>query len=205
MAPPPPPPSPANFTFPPSLAPFNVSKEDYLVKLNEDAPTKLENLAAGAIVFSSHHADQQDRILLVQRASHDSMPDRWEIPGGAIDDGETVLAGLAREVWEESGLEVSGLGAAAWGGEVFRTRGGKHVCKFTFVVEAKDSSEVRLDPNEHQDYVWATEAECRARVAVRSEEGKTDTELMFTTAPQEAAILRAFAWRKEDHGASIPL
>lgn len=195
----------ANFIFPPALSPFNAPKEDYLIKLNEDAPTNLGDLAAGAIVFSSHHADRQDRVLLVQRASHDSMPNRWEIPGGAVDDGETILAGLAREVWEESGLKVKRLEAVVWEGDVFRTRSGKHVCKFTFVVEAENSSEVKLDPNEHQDYVWATEAECRARVAVRSEEGKSDTELVFTTAAQEAAILRAFSWRKQNHGASIPL
>ncbi|ROW12442.1 hypothetical protein VMCG_00825 [Cytospora schulzeri] len=199
MAPPPPPPT--DFTFPPSLSPFNVTKEDYLIKLNENAPNRMEHIAAGAIVFSTHHTDQQDRILLVQRASHDSMPNKWEIPGGAVDDGETILAGLAREVWEESGLKVKKLEAAVWEGEVFRTTRGKHVCKFTFVVEAENSSEVKLDPNEHQDHVWATEEECRAKVAKRSKEGKSDTELVFTTAPQEAAILRAFAWRKQVHGA----
>lgn len=203
MAPPPPP--PASFTSPPTLSPFNISKEDYLTILNKDAHTRLDHLAAGAIVFSSHHTDQQDRILLVQRASHDSMPNRWEIPGGAVDDGETVLAGLAREVWEESGLKVKKMEAVVWVGDVFRTTRGKHVCKFTFVVEAENSSEVRLDPNEHQDYVWATEEECRAKRAERSSEGKSDTELVFTTALQEAAILRAFSWRKQVRGSSITL
>lgn len=211
MAPPPPP--PANLTFPPSLSPFVASKEDYLSKLNEDAPTRLDGLAAGAVVFSNHHTDRQDRILLVQRASHDSMPNRWEIPGGAIDDGETVLGGLAREVWEESGLKVRNVEAAVWEGEgtgagarqVFRTTRGKHICKFTFVVETEDSRKVKLDPNEHQDYAWATEEECRARRVVRSEDGRRVTELVFTTSAQEAAILRAFAWRKRIHGGSVPL
>ncbi|KUI65029.1 MutT-like protein [Cytospora mali] len=203
MAPTPSP--PASFTFPPLLFPFNVSKEDYLSKLNEDAATKLDHLATGAIVFSSHHTDQQDRILLVQRASHDSMPNRWEIPGGAVDDGETILNGLAREVWEESGLKVKNMEAAVWEGQMFRTTRGKRVCKFTFVVEAENSGEVKLDPNEHQDHVWATEEECRAKRVVRSEEGKGATKLVFTTAPQEAAILKAFAWWKENRGASIPV
>lgn len=205
MAPPPPP--PADFTTQPSLSGYNILFRDYLSKLNEAAITKLEGLATGAVIFSAHHpADQPDRVLLVQRASHDSMPNRWEIPGGAVDEGETVLGGVVREVWEESGLEVrrftasvgSGDGLAA--GAVFQTRRGTFIFKLTFVVEVEDSSAVTLDPDEHQDYVWATEEECRAKLVDRSAEGKGPTELVFTTAAQEWAIMRAFEIRRKDHG-----
>ncbi|KAK7698532.1 hypothetical protein SLS64_012400 [Diaporthe eres] len=205
MAPPPPP--PADFTFDPPLADYNTLIHDYLSKLNETAIPKLEGLATGAVIFSAHHpADQPDRVLLVQRASHDSMPNKWEIPGGAVDDNETVLGGLVREVWEESGLEVrrftasvgSGGGLAA--GAVFQTRRGRFIFKPTFVVEVEDSAAVALDPDEHQDYVWATEEECRAKLVDRSAEGKAPTELVFTTAAQEWAILRAFKTRRKDRG-----
>ncbi|KAJ0107696.1 nudix domain protein [Diaporthe amygdali] len=203
MAPPPPP--PADFTFDPSLSAYNVLIHDYLSKLNETATPKLEGLATGAVVFSTHHpADQHDRVLLIQRASHDSMPNRWEIPGGAVDADETVLGGLAREVWEESGLKVSRVASSVSPGEglaagaVFRTTRGRFVFKLTFVVDVEDSSAVMLDPNEHQDYVWATEEECRAKRVERSAEGKGATELVFTTAAQEEAILTAFEVRKRD-------
>lgn len=201
MAPPPPPPD--NFAFPPSLAPFNISKEDYLSRVNEAGPVRLDGLIVGGLVFSDHHADAEDRILLVQRASHDSMPNKWEIPGGAVDDGETILDALAREVREESGLKVKRMEAAVREGEdvgagdIFNATRGRVFSKFTFVVEAENSSEVRLDPNEHQDYVWATEEEFRAKRVERLGEGKGVTELVFTTPAQEAAIARAFKWRKE--------
>ena len=200
----PPPPPPADFTVDPCLSGYDVLFHDYLDKLNETAAPKLEGLATGAVVFSTHHpAEEPDRVLLVQRASHDSMPNRWEIPGGAVDADETVLGGLAREVWEESGLKVrrftasvsSGEGLAA--GAVFRTTRGRFIFKLTFVVEVDGSAAVTLDPHEHQDYVWATEEECRAKLVQRSAEGKGPTDLVFTTAAQEEAVMRAFETRRK--------
>lgn len=190
-----------------SLAKYNTIIHDYLSKLNETATPKLEGLATGAVIFSAHHpAGQPDRVLLVQRASHDSMPNKWEIPGGAVDDNEIVLGGLVREVWEESGLKVRrfiasvGVGEGLAAGAVFQTRRGSFIFKLTFVVEVEDSAVVKLDPNEHQDYVWATEEECRAKLVDRASDGKAPTELVFTTAAQEWAITRAFEMRRKDRG-----
>jgi 8-oxo-dGTP pyrophosphatase MutT (NUDIX family) len=203
----PPPPPPADFTLDPSLSGYDVLIHDYLSKLNETGTPKLEGLATGAVIFSTHHpADQPDRVLLLQRAPHDSMPNRWETPGGAVDENETVVGGLVREVWEESGLEVRrfitsvGSGEGLRAGAVFATTRGRFIFKLTFVVEVKDSSAVNLDPDEHQNYVWATEEECRARLVERSAEGKAPTQLVFTTAAQEWAIMRAFEIRKENRG-----
>jgi 8-oxo-dGTP pyrophosphatase MutT (NUDIX family) len=41
-------------------------------------------------------------VLLVKRTT----PRAWELPGGYLDPGETNLAGLVREAWEETGLHV---------------------------------------------------------------------------------------------------
>jgi ADP-ribose pyrophosphatase YjhB (NUDIX family) len=46
-----------------------------------------------------------DRILLVQ----ESKPDRygmWNLPGGHLEQGETIVQGMQREVLEETGLDV---------------------------------------------------------------------------------------------------
>lgn len=43
------------------------------------------------------------RVLTVRRRE----PDRWELPGGALELGETLHAGLVREVREEIGLDVA--------------------------------------------------------------------------------------------------
>ncbi|MGC0420613.1 NUDIX hydrolase [Embleya sp. AB8] len=55
----------------------------------------------GAIVL-----DSEGRVLVVQRAK---MPGegQWSLPGGRVEAGETDAVALAREMLEETGLEVT--------------------------------------------------------------------------------------------------
>lgn len=58
-------------------------------------------LAAGAAV-----QDDRGRVLLVLRA-HDPEAGRWTIPGGHAEPGESLAECAAREVREETGLEIA--------------------------------------------------------------------------------------------------
>ena len=62
---------------------------------------------AGAVI------ERSDRLLLVCNRRRNGRTD-WSTPGGVIDEGETVLGGLAREVAEETGIEVVGWSAALY-------------------------------------------------------------------------------------------
>ena len=55
--------------------------------------------AVGAVVF------RKGSVLMVKRGS-DPNRGRWSLPGGALEAGETVEAGSARETLEETGVVV---------------------------------------------------------------------------------------------------
>src|SRR5262249_51162472 len=57
-------------------------------------------VAVGAIVF-----DSAGRVLLGGRGRPPAQG-RWSVPGGAVEAGETLAEACAREVREETGLEV---------------------------------------------------------------------------------------------------
>ncbi|KAM3413962.1 hypothetical protein BST61_g10630 [Cercospora zeina] len=173
----------ADFAYYPSLSPFTVSQQTYL-ETQPDAP--YSHLATGSMVFD-HSEPSAPRILLVQRSETDSMPGRWEIPGGACDDDdESILHAAVRELREETGLQAARIGPQVGPGNFFTSRSGKQICRFTFIVavkldDRKGRPAVELDPNEHQQYVWAT----RQEVEARSCESKL---LEFTTPDLETAL-----------------
>jgi 8-oxo-dGTP diphosphatase len=57
-------------------------------------------VGVGGIVFVG------GRVLLIKRR-FEPLAGRWSLPGGAVEVGETLAEGLAREMKEETGLEVS--------------------------------------------------------------------------------------------------
>lgn len=48
---------------------------------------------------------RRGRVLLVERG-REPLKGYWSLPGGVLETGETIEAGLRREVREETGLEV---------------------------------------------------------------------------------------------------
>lgn len=144
-------------------------------------------------------------MLLLQRAPHDSMPLRWEPPGGAVDpEDASIPLGCARELREEAGLAATRVlrlverGGGGGGADVFTNRTGKRVFRrFTFEVEVQrpdDSKgvppEVRLDPQEHVDFYWATRDE------VEQGRRRDGTEKMeITSVAAREILLRGFDLR----------
>ena len=82
-------------------------------------------VGVGGVVFAD------GRVLLVKRR-FEPLAGRWSLPGGALEVGETLAEGLAREMREETGLEVD-VGPVV---DVFDriTRDGQGRARFHYVL-----------------------------------------------------------------------
>ena len=96
--------------------------------------------------------NKEGRILLTK--SHKWF-DKYTLPGGHIEVGETMKEAVIREVKEEVGLDVEVaemlLMQEAIFAEEFWKR--KHFIFFDFLCKSKDQ-QVKLDGRELQEYVW---------------------------------------------------
>ncbi|KAI1811282.1 NUDIX hydrolase domain-like protein [Poronia punctata] len=177
--------APTVFSSGPSVAHLRVPLKTYL------ETSKLHGAIVGTYVF-----DKAGRVLLVQRAAHDSMPHRWEIPGGGVDrEDESILHAALRELWEEAGLRAHSIKGLVGPGYHFLSPRGSPYCKFSFIVEVEDYN-VKLDPNEHQAFLWVTEEEAAIKKC-------GDVEFSYTTRNQEASMREAFKIYKQVNGAQI--
>ena len=63
--------------------------------------TQLFKIAVSAFIVC------EEKILILKRAEDESfLPGTWEVPGGGIEEGETLEEGVIRETKEEAGLDV---------------------------------------------------------------------------------------------------
>lgn len=108
-------------------------------------------VVAGALVRGD------GRVLLQQRAPHQSMPGLWEFPGGKVEPGETPEAALVRELAEELGVKIdrADLHAISFASEPL---GARHLVLLLYVAERWQGEPRPLDASALR---WVTAAEMR--------------------------------------------
>lgn len=99
------------------------------------------------------------KYLLVRRSSekYPEVGPRWDIVGGRINPGATLLDNLKREVKEEVGLELEKEPRLIAGQDILRVPG-RHVVRLTYVGEIR--GEPRLD-HDHTEFGWFTKEDLR--------------------------------------------
>lgn len=66
----------------------------------------MSDIRARKLVVAGLVVDDQQRVLITQRAATWSLPLQWELPGGKMEPGESPAGALERELLEEIGARV---------------------------------------------------------------------------------------------------
>ncbi len=93
-------------------------------------------------------------ILLVRRSIDDFLGGYYELPGGGVDDGETIEQAAMREVKEETGLVPSKV-ITTFEGFDYTTDKKPKVRQINLLIETKPG-EVKLS-SEHDKFLWTKE------------------------------------------------
>ena len=97
---------------------------------------------------------RDEKVLLVRRREDDFLGGIYEFPGGKVEDGEGLADALIREVREETGLRVGGIGRYL-GFFDYDSEDSERRRVFNFHVDVRGALEIRL--REHDRFVWADE------------------------------------------------
>ena len=129
---------------------------------------KLRTNAVDVWVF--HKRDDEPKYLLLRTSQEKAdkwfFGDRfWQIAGGFVEDGETLLVAAKRWL-AEYGLNPAGIWAAEHVYSFYSTRRENLELVPVFAAEVDGSIDVRLSW-EHSEFGWFNAEECLERIAFR--------------------------------------
>lgn len=104
--------------------------------------------------------NSEGKFLLVKRSQekYKNTKGTWDIVGGRIEPGTTLLENLKREIKEETGLEVTSEPVLICAQDIIRAPE-KHVVRLTYIASIK--GDIRLDTSENTEYKWLSLEEVR--------------------------------------------
>src|SRR3989344_1719678 len=101
--------------------------------------------------------ENNGEILLLHRPAHKSQGDTWGMPGGKIDEGEDLRYAMAREVREETGLNLPPENFLHFN-KYFVRYPDYDFTYHIFSLELPVRPAVSLNPDEHKGYQWLSPA-----------------------------------------------
>ena len=117
--------------------------------------SKKTNFAKSILTVKGVILRDDGKLLLLKRSKGEFNPEKWDLPGGTLEKGETLEEALLREIQEETGLEVEVekiIGTAEFSKESKNFDGEKRGLRY--LTYCSGDSEVKLNKKEHQDHMW---------------------------------------------------
>lgn len=113
-----------------------------------------------AVAFIHKIEDGVAKVFLPRRAETKAfLPGVYELPGGHIDFGEDIVAGLKREIDEEFGMGVSIGDPFACFTYVNKVKGSHSIEVAYFGVFTDDESQITIYPEDHAEFGWFSRQE----------------------------------------------
>jgi 8-oxo-dGTP diphosphatase len=121
---------------------MNELLEQLKNKAQED---DIQKIVAGAVIILDN------KILLLERANGEFKEGLIELPSGGVNDNETIIQGLIREVKEETGLKVISV-TDYLGYFDYLSKSGRKTRQFNFKV-ITEPGEIKINPIEHSRFL----------------------------------------------------
>src|SRR5690554_4709302 len=103
----------------------------------------------GKVHYSDNFVFWNGKLLLIQRATDDDGANKWGVPGGHVDAGESHEDAAVRELQEETGLVVDKVVLAGT-----YSNDDVMIEYYTSYIESDTEPQLVLDTAEHQSYKW---------------------------------------------------
>lgn len=124
-----------------------------------------------ACAFIHKNFDGVEKVFLPKRAATKKfLPDLFELPGGHIDFGEDVIAGLKREIMEELQVDVHVGDPFALFTYTNSIKGSHSIEAVYFATFASPIENICLNSEDHSEYRWVAENELNEIYSSVSEE-----------------------------------
>ncbi len=110
--------------------------------------------------FIHAELDGKQKVFLAKRAKTKKFfPDTFELLGGHVDFGETMINGLKREVLEEIDMDIE-VGDPFYVFTYANDIKGSHSIEVVYFARFTSPIEnIKLDPEDHSEFKWASEDE----------------------------------------------
>lgn len=102
--------------------------------------------------------EHDGRILLLLRQDHKPQGNTWSLPAGKVENGESPISAIAREMREETGYSAP-VEAFTHAHTVFVTHDGYSFPYHMFHHVLSSIPEITLEDSAHKEYRWVTPEE----------------------------------------------